>query len=235
MLLFRSHSTYQFACQLIDVPLLKRSLTLWKDLQMYYATQVEKKEVVDVDKFTGPLLNLCGGIMIGHPDSEVVSGTLRSIKEHELSHRVLSSTEVRAEFPVFSLAEEEIGVWEENAGYVNPELCIETYLQIAQQHHAEVHFEEKLTSMQQEGEVVVLTTNKGQYRARKVVLTVGAWAPEMYGEAVAAQVPLHVERRVLFWFKPKLEEETQLAYFQVNTSSIGCKLLSDCFIIVLLL
>lgn len=54
--------------------------------------------------------------MIGLPDSQVVAGTLKSIREFNLSHEVWTSADVRARFPVFHLAEEEIGVYEENAG-----------------------------------------------------------------------------------------------------------------------
>ena len=44
----------------------------------------------------------------------------------------------------------------------------------------------------------------GVYFARKLVLSVGAWAPQLYGQndALRALVPLHIERRVLFWFHP---------------------------------
>jgi len=201
------------------VPLLQRSLALWKDLQNYYSREVEKNADFDSDKFCGPLLNLCGGMMIGHPSSEVVSGTLRSIEEHKLPHRLLSSQEVKTEFPVFALGEEEIGVWEENAGYLNPELCIETYLQIAKQFHAEIHFEEKLLSIEEDGDndtddFVTINTSKGIYRTKKLILTVGAWAPEIYGAAISTTVPLHIERRVLYWFKPNTVIPEQLEYFQ---------------------
>lgn len=52
----------------------------------------------------------------GKPDSVVVSGTLKSIKEHNLPHEVLSATETRERFPMMHLADDEIGVYETNAG-----------------------------------------------------------------------------------------------------------------------
>ena len=33
--------------------------------------------------------------MIGHPDSEVIAGTLRSLKEHQLKHQRLSAEELK--------------------------------------------------------------------------------------------------------------------------------------------
>jgi hypothetical protein len=35
---------------------------------------------------------------------------------------------------------------------------------------------------------------------KKIVLSVGPWAPELYGDSIC--LPLHVERRVLYWFRP---------------------------------
>jgi sarcosine oxidase len=56
-----------------------------------------------------PLLNLCGGLIIGLPDSTVVTGTLKSIEQHNLRHQVLSPTQVLARYPMFHLADDEIG------------------------------------------------------------------------------------------------------------------------------
>lgn len=55
------------------------------------------------------LLRMTGGLMIGHPGSEVIQGTLRSIKEHNLRHEVLNAEELRKRFPLFHVSPEEIG------------------------------------------------------------------------------------------------------------------------------
>ncbi len=49
-------------------------------------------------------------------------------------------------------------------------------------------------------EIVTVTTAQGTYKTHKLVLTVGAWAPSVYGTALPFE--LVVERRVLFWFEP---------------------------------
>jgi glycine/D-amino acid oxidase-like deaminating enzyme len=46
----------------------------------------------------------------------------------------------------------------------------------------------------------VTTANGDKYLTKKLILSVGAWAPELYGHLI--KVPLHCERRVLFWFEP---------------------------------
>ena len=106
------------------MPLLQRSLELWKDLQGYY----EKKR----PEAPSPLLSLCGGLMIGQPHHSVVAGTLKSIEEHNLPHKILSPSEVKEKYPMFHLQEGEIAVHEENAGYLDPERCVEAHTMLAQ-------------------------------------------------------------------------------------------------------
>ena len=56
-------------------------------------------------------------------------------------------------------------------------------------------------------------TDKAEYKAKKIVLSVGPWAPELYGDKIC--LPLHIERRVLYWFRPKNEK---LVGFKVRLS-----------------
>jgi sarcosine oxidase len=145
--------------------------------------------------------------MIGYPESCVITGTLRSIKEHNMPHELLSSEEVRARFPAFELEADEVGVFETQAGYLNPEICINTFLQLAEQNGAEMKFEESMLSYETVNEdlVSVKTSTGCEYKAKKLVLSVGAWAPEIYGQDIP--MSLKVERRVLFWFQPDSTEE----------------------------
>src|SRR6187200_1546231 len=53
------------------VPLLRRAYELWRRLESATGRR---------------LLEITGGLMIGAPDSEVVSGSLRSAREHQLEH-----------------------------------------------------------------------------------------------------------------------------------------------------
>ena len=50
------------------------------------------------------------------------------------------------------------------------------------------------------------------------ILIKGAWAVQHYGQHPTLQragVPLHVERRVLFWFQPKQPQES-MQHFKVH-------------------
>eukprot|EP01040_Poterioochromonas_malhamensis_P013732 gene13732-15135_t len=194
----------------LDVPLLQRSLELWKNLQSFHENHEPTSSFRPLD--------LCGGVMIGPPDSEVVRGTLVSIAQHSLPHQILSATEMKERYGVFHLSEEEIGVWESNAGYLHPEVCIETFIALAKQHLANTHYDEKLLSYERvdptlaesQGMTLQVVTDRGKYHCKKLILTVGAWANEIYGHALPKSFPLTIERRVLFWFEPTEPDNFEL-------------------------
>lgn len=137
--------------------------------------------------------------MIGRPDSAVVAGTLRSIAEHQLPHRVLSAEEMRGAYPGIVLAEDEIGVCEDAAGFLRPERCIRAHIDLARLHGAETHFGERflrfVSTGEGEGERVCVETDQASYTCRKLCITVGAWAashPDLSAQALGLSHPQHV-------------------------------------------
>ncbi len=52
----------------------------------------------------------------GDPNNHVVAGTLASIREHNLPHKIHSAKEAAKRWPMMKLAENEVGVYETNAG-----------------------------------------------------------------------------------------------------------------------
>ncbi len=217
----------------LDVPLLQRSLELFRELDDYYVSEL--RETPDHEGGIGRLdrlLEMSGAVMVGTSDSEVVSGVLRSIKEHKLPHKVYNAAQMRELYPTFHLSEDEVAVHEDSAGYLMAELCVESYIALARKHGAELHFEEPMldwkpcllsTAAADDGangekggsrtyEGVEVRTAHGVYRAKKLVLSVGAWAPSIYGSQIP-HVPLFIERRVLFWFQC---DEDKIADFNVR-------------------
>lgn len=183
-----------------DVPLLKRAMELWKELRNFQMENIVDSASISEES----LLNIVGSLMIGSVESDVVAGTLNSIREHDLPHQILSADELRSRYPCFQPSSSEIGVYETDAGYLIPELCIKYYLLLARNSGAELHFGEKFLSWNEldtvNGKIIEVITNLGKYYCKKLVMTVGPWAPEIYGKQIS--VPLVVERKVLYWMKP---------------------------------
>ncbi len=166
------------------VPLLRAAWELWPQIAAEAGTR---------------LLEVTGGLYIGRKGSDVLDGALLSAQTHGLAHEVLDPDTSQRRFPALRLDANMQVLHEPLAGILFAPRCIEAHLHLAERHGAELRFEERLTGWESEGDAVAVNTSKGAYRARKVVLSVGAWltksAPEL-------ELPLTVERNTLFWFAP---------------------------------
>jgi len=166
------------------VPLLLRAYELWR--------QIERETGAD-------LLSEVGGLMIGLPQSEVVSGSLRSAQKYDLAHEILDERELRKRFPMLTPGREEIALYEKKAGFVRPEDSVAAHLKRAAALGAELHFGEKSLGWDPAGSGVIVRTDKGRYEAAQLVISPGPWAPEVLASLC---LPLQVERQVLYWFDP---------------------------------
>jgi sarcosine oxidase len=170
------------------VPLVRRAHELWRELE---------------ERSGAALMTINGGLMIGPPDGVVVSGTLRSVAEHDLPHEVLTPEETRERFSAFHLAEGLVAVLDPRAGYLDPEECNRAHIDVAREAGAEVRFNEPGQWMP-EGDGVRVTTADGSYLADRLVIAGGAWSGELLRDL---QLPLTVERQSVFWLEPDADAE----------------------------
>jgi sarcosine oxidase len=169
------------------VPLLKRAWDLWRELER------ESGET---------LLTQTGGLYMGPPDGELVSGSLASARTHGLAHELLDNADLRRRYSVFDVDPEWIGVFDAQAGWLAPERSVETHLRLAERHGATLRFAEPIERWERDGDGVRVTSARGSYRARRLVIAAGSWLPRLLPQLAPH---LWVERNVLFWFEPKGE------------------------------
>lgn len=169
------------------VPLLKRAWTLWRELEGETGTE---------------LLRQTGGVYVGPKDGELVGGALRSAREHSLDHELLDPAALRERMPLFRFDPDWWGVAEATAGYLLPERCIEAHLTIAERRGADLRFEERVRSWSAAGAGVEVATDRGTYRADRIVIAAGAWNARLLPGIAPL---LQVKRVPLFWFEPRAE------------------------------
>ena len=87
-----------------------------------------------------------------------------------------------------------VAVWEPRAGILFPEACISATLAQARQHGATLFFGEPVQSWAADGDNVRVSTTHGEYRARKLIITAGAWVGSLLP---TLDLPCRIERRVL--------------------------------------
>jgi len=169
------------------VPLLKRAWELWRELER------DSGET---------LLTQTGGLYLGPPDGELVSGSLASARTHDLAHEVLDNAELRRRYPVFDSGRDWVGVFDAQAGWLAPERSVETHLRLAERRGATLRFAEPIERWERDGEGVRVTSAQGSYRARRLVIAAGSWLSRLLPQLAPH---LWVERNTLFWFEPRGE------------------------------
>lgn len=172
------------------VPLALRSHEIWPEIER----ETEKQ-----------LLFPTGGLVIS---SETKGGSLhvenffgRTVAAAEkfgIGHEVLRAADIRKRFPQFNVADDEIGYFEPEAGYLLPEECVKAQISLADRYGAKVHTNEKVLGFSSDGSKVLVETDRDTYTAHDLVLTAGARLPELIGEKYSQLFKIY--RQVLFWF-----------------------------------
>ena len=159
----------------------------------------------ELERETGQtLLTQCGGLFIhGGSDAQVhvadfFDKTVRNAKKNGVPHELLDAAEIRRRFAVFDAQAPQQGYFEPDAGFVRPETCIATQLRLAQVHGAQVHGGERVLSFEAGPRDVRVSTDRGNYCAGKVIVSLGAWLRDFPG--IALKPRLRVLRQVLYWF-----------------------------------
>ncbi|MCA1647105.1 MAG: N-methyl-L-tryptophan oxidase [Chloroflexi bacterium] len=170
------------------VPLLHRAYALWRELEASIGER---------------LLLQTGGLFIGARDSLLVQGTLDSVRQHALAHQMLEADDIRREHPLLRVRDSDVAIYEDPAGLLLPERCVEAHAAIAGTAGAELRYEEAVTDWSSDSNGVTVVTNAGRYSAERLVITAGAWL----GRIVKLDLPLKPERVPMFWMQPTVPIE----------------------------
>jgi sarcosine oxidase len=167
------------------VPLLSRSYTLWEALQAELGREV---------------IAVTGGLMIGPPGAEVLEGSLRSVREHNLPHELLDAAEAMRRFPQFRLPDDYRVLHDHMAGLVLPERAVAGHAELALRRGAELRGREPVLDWHRDGTGYAVRTPKATYRAARLLFCGGAWTDRLVRDL---GVPLTVSRQPLAWVWPK--------------------------------
>lgn len=164
------------------VPLLRGAFELWSDIEVETGQRLFVKT---------------GGLDIGPMDGRVVTGALAACRTHSLAHEWMTGSEIHRRFPGVDVPEHYGAVFHEEAGYLNPEACIDAMLASAVGHGAALKVGETLQTLESLSDGWDLCTDRGRYTADQVVVTAGAWSQFVLPELERLAIP---ERQVVGWF-----------------------------------
>lgn len=165
------------------VPLLQRAYELWEELEEQH----------------GESLYVQTGVLeMGPPDGEVLSGVKKAAQQHRLDLSELSAADVQRQYPGIRLPEEWVGLFEPRGGYLLVEDCVRAHADEAVKHGATLHTGEVIERWVIDGEGVVVHTDRATYRADRLIVTAGAWTPQLLQ---SLGVNLTVRRKPLLWYR----------------------------------
>jgi sarcosine oxidase len=167
----------------VYVPQVQRAWHLWEQLQHDSGRA---------------LLQRTGGLMLGPAHGELVAGARASAERHGLPHEMLTGAEIRRRFPPFAADQTTVGLWEQQAGVLDPEACVDAALDRAARQGAVIRTGTRVDDWNSSAEGVTLSTSGGTIACDHLILAAGAWMPSL----LHASLPLTIERQVMWWFEP---------------------------------
>lgn len=165
------------------VPLLQRAYTLWE------AMAQARPESLYVQT---------GILEMGPEDGEIVPGVLDAARLHHLEVETLSGAEIEKRYAGLRVPEPMVGVFEVRAGFLRVEACVKAYADEAVKHGARLQTGETVLGWSPDGEGICVETDRRRYRAGRLVVTAGAWAPQLLA---ALGVEFRVLRKPLLWYR----------------------------------
>jgi len=167
------------------VPLVRRAFHLWYALE---------------ERTGNHVLNSAPCLTIGSPEGAMIRGIQTAAREHAIPIETLSATEISSRFPAFRVPAEHVGVLERNAGYLFVDECQKAHRGSALAADcSEIEEYAKVISWNATSNGVVVQTTREKYRAKKLIITAGAWSKKVLQKV---GVPLTVMRQTMHWFHP---------------------------------
>lgn len=161
----------------------------------------------EIEKASGErLFEPCGLLQVGRPDGPIIGGIRKSADRHQLQLKSFSFTELESRFPMFRFDSNTVGLFEPVAGYLHVERCVKAMVAQAILAGATVVDDASVRVWERNSDGTWrIETDAGEYLARRLVITVGAWAPEFLTD-IGCQ--LQVISKHQHWFQTQQPELT---------------------------
>jgi sarcosine oxidase len=170
------------------VPLLQRAYTHWE------AIEQARPESLYVQT---------GILEMGREDGEIGPGVLKAARQHHLEVETLSGAEIEKRYAGLRLPEPMIGVLETRGGFLRVEACVKAFADEAVKRGAQLQTGETVLGWSPDGQGITVETDRGCYRAGRLVVTAGAWAPQLLA---SLGVNFRVLRKPLLWYRTHTQD-----------------------------
>ncbi len=162
-----------------------------------------------------PLLITTGGLDLGYPKNEDFDKCIEMLSRENVDHEVLDRIQINQRYPQFNVEENVRGLYQKDAGYLEPDVCVPTFINLAKKHGAVVKDNTILDGITVSDDFVDLKTENEKFRVKKVILALGPWASPMLEKLVGVHIPIEVTFEQYSFFKPKHPDQFSENQFPV--------------------
>lgn len=144
------------------------------------------------------LLDITGGVMMGAPDSDAITGTLRAAAQLGLDVAILGAPEIAQGFPQFaSIDPQDIAIIDPEAGVARPEAFVAAALARSEALGAQLMQGVRVQTISQTATGLRIETPAAVIEAQQIVAAAGVWL-----ETLVPGLPLDPVRTTMTWFAP---------------------------------
>ncbi|MFJ5700601.1 N-methyl-L-tryptophan oxidase [Arthrobacter sp. NPDC093139] len=171
-------------------PILERSRSLWAELE----------------EETGQnILTRCGGLSIGTKDGAYLSALLETTRTNGAEHEILSREAMAERYPQQNLRQDDIAVYDPNAGALRTDRAVTAAVAAAQANGATIHTNTPIDSITETADGVLITSGEKSWTFENVIVSSGGWSQRLMPDYLKAAT--QTKRVFLTWFVARNAEE----------------------------
>lgn len=170
------------------IPLLERAYHNWRE----------------IERVSGKKMYHETGIFYGGPEGHAIIENIRSAAaQYQIPLMDSKRGDSLNVSTMFNMPADYEWIYEPEAGFVETDKAILTYVDEAQKLGAEIHINEKVFGWEVNDEAVLVNTSKGTYTCKKIIVTAGPWSAKLMP---TINDQLTITRQTLMWVKPNADE-----------------------------
>ncbi|MFE4545417.1 N-methyl-L-tryptophan oxidase [Arthrobacter sp. NPDC056727] len=164
-------------------PILKRSRSLWAELEAETGQSI---------------LTRCGGLSIGTADGPYIRPLLETTRLNGAEHELLSREAMAERYPQHNLRDDDVAVYDPNAGALRTDRAVTAAVAAAQANGATVHANTPIDAITETKDSVVVTSGAKSWTFENVIVASGGWSQRLMPDYLKAAT--ETRRIFLTWF-----------------------------------
>ncbi|MFD2053692.1 N-methyl-L-tryptophan oxidase [Mesorhizobium calcicola] len=147
------------------------------------------------------LLREIGGLVVTPSNGQTLKRSIATATKYGIPHEVLEPSEVTRRWPTMHPPVGTSTFYERTQSIMPPEKTVETHIELAVRHGADLHFNTPVSSWTHSQRGVELKVGDQIIVADKLVIAGGAWSEGLFADLL----PVKCERLFQVWVKPDID------------------------------